>query len=374
MFQPVEYSITGVIVMNTRKETLMTHRLRKFLYSSLTVSLCVLLLHAVLGTLDTPRENLFCVISFVWLIITGLQVPQTVSAFEDKLLRRLVYIPTILGGGAAVVALVLAGLNGNVLLALSATAMIGAWAVICRGYLETAENYDTVGSGYLRKGVWLNPPLEVIPPGSLILTDGRMARRARNSVGHSELVVKDGKGKLHVASSYIETGVVVHTLRAFIAVERRNQENFIVLVPREPLTDEESARLFSVSESVLTANKQWRDRENERRKRLFNGLPLPAKWRAWLLKHALSTGYDPLGKYWGGTRKDRFTCMAHNLHLLRETGIDVREYGTGAFGLIGEFNPLVPIRLLQEPSYRVLTTADEAVFEESLSSVGCCTV
>ena len=102
---------------------------------------------------------------------------------------------------------------------------------------------------------------------------------------------------------------------------------------------------------------------------------MPKKWREFLLAKAMSTGYDPLGKWWGGGRKDRYTCMAANLHVLRAAGIPVGEYGTGMFGLIGEFNPLLPIRFMKDPVFRVLTKRDQAVFEakSAPSPVPCST-
>lgn len=344
----------------------MLYRIQKFLTSSTHVVLFVLLVHAVFGVLPVPRAVSFAVLSWVWLTMTLLLEKRLLTSFEDRMLRRLVYIPLVLGtllSGAALVLALLPGLpttQTNLLTAVGALIELVGWSMVFKSYMRARAGYNKVGSGFLAKTVWLNPPLEVIPDGALILTDGRMARRARNSMGHSELVVKDKKGNLRVASSYIETGVCVHTLRALIAQERKIKENYIVLVPRTPLSAEQSARAFEKSEAMKVANEAWRDKENLRRKWLFNFLPMPAKWRAWLLKYGMSTGYDGIGKYWGGTRKDRYTCMAANLLVLRTAGVPVGEYGTGAFGLVGEVNPMIPVRLMKDPAYRVLTTADEA--------------
>lgn len=345
----------------------MLYRIQKFLVSSAHLALFVLLLHALFGLLPVSRAVSFAVISWVWLTMTIFLETKLLSAFEDRMLRRLVYIPLALGSLLSLSALVLALSPGlppaetNLLTAIGALIEIVGWAMVFRTYREARSGYNAVGSGFLAKSVWLNPPLEVIPDGALILTDGRMARRARNSMGHSELVVKDKQGKLRVASSYIETGVCMHTLRALIATQRKSKENYIVLVLRDPLTAEQSARAFEIAEAMKVANEAWRDKENVRRNWLFNFLPMPTKWRVWLLKYGMSTGYDGVGKYWGGNRKDRWTCMAANLKVLREAGVPVGEYGTGAFGLVGEVNPLVPVRLMQDRAYRVLTTADEAV-------------
>jgi hypothetical protein len=352
----------------------MNYRLWKFCYSTSAVLLFVILALVGFGYMRGFSDVWLVGISLAWLKLGATAFRGYKQAFEDRLMRRLVQIPLVVGSTVAVAGFAVSIASGGVFTSLLALVAMGCWLAVYMRLNDQSMLYDTVGSGYLAKSVWLNPPIEVIPDGALILTDGRMARRAKNSVGHSELVVRDEKGKLQVASSYIETGVVMHTLRAFIAVERKSKENYIVLVPREPLTEAQSAKLFATAEQVLQANKLWRDRENERRTWLFNKLPVPAKWRAWLFKYAMSQGYDPLGKYWGGERKDRYTCMAHNLHLLRAAGVPVGSYGTGAFGLVGEFNPLVPVRLMHDPAYRVLTVGDRAVHDAKKGPPSPCSI
>lgn len=350
----------------------MYKRFEKFLFSSATVFALCLSVRELLIALDEPRGLGFLCGALTWLLLSAAQLQDAIVAFEDRLQRRLVSIPLALSTFFGFGAVVIGSFSDSLWTTFAALLLLMACALVYRKFTAVRASYDTVGSGYLGKNVWLNPPIDVIPDGALILTDGRMARRAKNSVGHSELVVKDANGKLHVVSSYIETGVVEHTLRAFIAVERRNKENYIVLVPREPLSVAQGAKLFATAEAVHDANKKWRDAENARRTWLFNKLPLPAKWRALLFKYAMSAGYDPLGKYWGGSRKDRYTCMAHNLHLLRAVEVPVAEYGTGAFGLFGEVNPLMPVRFMTDPAYRVLTTEDKRAFDASRPAVSSC--
>lgn len=347
----------------------MAYRIRKFLVSSSYVLLAVLTVSAIFGVLPYSRASVFAALSAAWFLVTVAQVPHLLERFEDRLLRRMILVPTVLGSLLALASLVF-NISSNFALgvALVAVVELSVWYVLWKRYQGRLAEHDTVGSGYLPGDVWLNPPLEVIPDGALILTDGRMARRARNAVGHSELVVKDGKGKLQVSSSYIEKGVVIHTLRAFIAMERKSKENYIVLVLRERLSTEQSARAFEIAASMLKDNKAWRDRENERRTWLFNMVPI-ARLRALLFKYAMSTGYDPLGKYWGGERRSRYTCMAANLHVLRGAGVPVGEYGTGAFGLFGEINPLLPVRFMKDPAYRVLTTTDQRAFQSAQAPI-----
>jgi hypothetical protein len=55
--------------------------------------------------------------------------------------------------------------------------------------------------------------------------------------------------------------------------------------------------------------------------------------------------------------------MAANLRVLRAAGMSVGEYGTGAFGLVGKINPMLPIRFMQEPAYCLMTTSSQHLFE-----------
>ncbi len=354
----------------------MLYRIHKFIFGIAHIILLVALLRVVTGAVPIPLALAFTSLSVLWMILTDSKLSESIAAFEDRMLRRLIYVPLVIGVPLAVVGLVLAFTSApspefsglmRAGAVVNGVVALGGWIYILRAYLRRRSEFKGVGSGFLPKNVWLNPPLEAIPDGALILTDGRMARRARNSMGHSELVVKGPDGKLRAASSYIEKGVVLHYLRALIVTQQKNKENYIVLVPRTPWTEEQSARAFAEAERMKATNRIWRDKENERRTRLFNFLPLPARWRVWLLKNALSTGYDVAGKYWGGSRKDRWTCMAANLRVLRAAGMSVGEYGTGAFGLVGEINPMLPIRFMQEPAYCLMTTTDQDVFESRRS-------
>ncbi len=344
----------------------MSYRLQKFFVSSTHITLIVLTGVTICGAMPISATLSFALISAVWLALTLLQLRELLSRFEDRLMRRQVQIPALLG--SALCALSLMIYPSWVSLALAALTLAG-WLYVSGRFTRTAEGYVEVGAGYLPKNVWVNPPIEVIPDLALVATDGRMARRAKNSVGHSELVVKDPDGKLWVASSYIEDGVVLHTLRAFLKMEQKNRENYIVLVPSITPTPEQSARAWTYANETLEGNKKWRDAQNERRKRRYTRWFVPGALSRLLLAKAMSTGYDVIGKWWGGQRPNRFTCMAHNLLIAKEVGMPVGEYGTGAFGIGGEANPMLPIRFLKDAAWRVLTTDDEEALKRRQASV-----
>lgn len=337
----------------------MLYRLQKFFVSSTHVALIVLLGFTICGKSPISASLSFALLSAVWMALTLVQAKELLSRYEDRLMRRQVQVPMWLGLILCALALMI---YPNLASFLVSAFSLGGWWLIGRWYAQTGEDYVQVGAGYLRKDVWLNPPADVIPEFALVATDGRMARRAKNSVGHSEFVVRDPKGKLWVASSYIEKGVVLHTLRAFIKTEQKNKENYIVLVPTVTPTPAQSARGWQLAQETETNNKKWRDEENESRKWWFTLFFVPARLSALLLAKAMSTGYDAIGKWWGLKRANRYTCMAHNLLIAEEVGLPVGEYGTGAFGILGEANPLLPIRFLKDSAWRVLTTADQEAY------------
>ena len=123
----------------------------------------------------------------------------------------------------------------------------------------------------------------------------------------------------------------------------------------------------------MAVNGVWTQAETKRRTRLIERY-LPASldkvsfvgayvsvFRQWLLKKYLPTGYDWLGLYTGRRFANRWTCMGACLEVLEKVGMKTRPYGTGLLGLgTGLFNPLMPVRFLSEPSYSLLTIADEA--------------
>ena len=340
----------------------MPYRLQKFIVGSLHIALIVVFLATVFGAGPFERGLSFACLSLSWLLLARFHLDGAEKNFEDRMERRLVFVPLILAAIAAV---------GTIFCATQFFAYVFAALVLTachvgyRMYQKAGLGYVRVGSGYLPEFAWLNLPLEAIQVGDLILTDGRMARRSRNSMGHSELVLADPKGKLIVFSSWIEKGAIIHTLRALIAQEQKIKENYIVLRLKTPLTPEQNARAYQVVEQMLANNKVWKEKVSARRTVWINRIPMPAGLRALLLKYGMSTGYDVIGKYWGGERKDRWSCMAANLFVLRDIGVPVGEYGTGALGICGEVNPMLPIRFLKDPAYRMLTTVDETTFKQS---------
>jgi len=56
--------------------------------------------------------------------------------------------------------------------------------------------------------------------------------------------------------------------------------------------------------------------------------------------------------------------MGACLEVLNRVGVETHEYGTGLLGLgTGLLNPLMPIRLVRDPAYRLLRLSDKDAFE-----------
>lgn len=341
----------------------MHHRMRKFIlgltHLVLLGILGVVLFSGSWGLLLTAK---LAAISGVWLVITGILLKRLLATYEDMSSRLQLLVPTTLGAILSLAVLVF----GSLPLMLVALAEIAGWLYVILEFRKNRQNYTVYGHGPLPSDIWLNPPAEAFVEGDLILTDGRMAARTRNSVGHVEIVIRDKAGKLRVFSAYMEKGVVIHTLRSFVAMELKMREHFIGLRLNVPFTEDQSARAIQIADRMLAANQAWKKEAVAKRTRRVNALPVPASLKKRLMGVFPPTGYDWQGQYTGKIHENRWTCMGVVLDLLEELGVKTRKYGTGLLGLgTGLLNPLMPIRLLRDPAFRPLTLADKEVFDRA---------
>jgi|AGTN01.3.fsa_nt_gi hypothetical protein len=341
----------------------MHHRMRKFVlgitHLLLLGTLGLALFSGSWGLLLTTK---LAAISGVWLVITGILLNRLLATYEDMSSRLQLLAPTLLGALLSLSVLVF----GSLPLKLVALAEIAGWLYVILEFRKNRQNYTVYGHGPLPSDIWLNPPADAFAEGDLILTDGRMAARTRNSVGHVEIVIRDKAGKLRVFSAYMEKGVVIHTLRSFVAMELKMREHFIGLRLNVPFTEDQSARAIEIADRMLAANQAWKKEAVARRTRRVNALPVPASLKKRLMGVFPPTGYDWTGQYTGKIHENRWTCMGVVLDLLEELGIKTRKYGTGLLGLgTGLLNPLMPIRLLRDPAFRPLTLADKEVFDRA---------
>jgi hypothetical protein len=319
-------------------------------------------------------------VSGLWLALTTASWARLLLIYADKMSRVRIGIPVglglVLSTAAFFGSLWSADYDWRFPIVSVALVEIGLWSVLYLLQERTRSRFVPKGYGLMPVDAWINPPAGAMKEGDIILTSGRIARRTRNTVGHMELVLKrvDGeKETLMAFSSYMESGVVFHSLRALCKAEAKTS-HYIALRPLVPMSVEQNGEALRIAEEMMAVNHAWRECETERRTGLVEKY-LPASFdgaflvggcmpvlRQWVLKKYLPTGYDWLGLYTGRRFVNRWTCMGACLEVLEKVGMKTRPYGTGLLGLgTGLFNPLMPVRFLSEPSYRLLTIADEAV-------------
>jgi hypothetical protein len=341
-------------------------RVKKFITGMGHAGLMIALLLAIFGNspfrgLGPPDwqsdlEMAFVTISFLSLGLTVFRLRDYLHSLEDRMTLRLLVVPSavnlVLSGYAFVFS------DEPIILCLSVLSYAG-WLMVTVSVIHTCQKrYIRFFRGYLPKNVWINPPPSILQEGDTILVHGPMADFVREAMGHTETVVKGRDGRLYTISALIEAGTTWRLASELLEDYLRDGYDYIILRLKTPLTVDQSRASVEIAEEMLAANKVWRTAAQKRVKKIFSALPLPQAWKEKLLKRWMPTGYDVIGKYWGGLRKDRWTCIAVNIYLLRRLGVKMAEYGTGMFGLFGEFNPILPIRIIRDPAYRWLSTAD----------------
>ncbi|MBY0359429.1 MAG: hypothetical protein K2W82_15610 [Candidatus Obscuribacterales bacterium] len=374
----------------------MLYRLEKFAVATAHILLAGIVLLAFFGQMSWSQFlATTLVVTALRQAVTWIRLTQLLKTFEDNLSRMQILLPACVGLAVCVLSLLLLP---NLVCKVSATALLAGWAGTLLLYRRRRSEFIRFGHGPLPKDVWLNPPAEAMREGDLILTGGRMAARTHNSVGHVEIVIKGRKGRLMSHTAYMEKGVVMHTARAVVAMEHKLNEHFVVLRLRQPLTAEQSARAIEIAEDMLARNEAWREADTKRRHNFVRkAWFIPARLKAWLLdkdslcellkqgeqlakqqqkpsywlgfkvwlqRRVWPTGYDWYGQYTGFIHQDRWTCMGVVLETLQRLNVPIRNYGTGMLGLgTGLLNPLLPIRLLSDPCYRLVNLDDKAAFE-----------
>lgn len=299
-------------------------------------------------------------LSAMWLALTTVQTRHLLSCFADRMARLQLLVPLWTSIGLAII--------GGAAWSCPAALCIAALELAAAGgiyylFRKTSAGYYRLGHGYMWNDAKVSPSIEDMDEGDIILTDGNMARRSRNTVGHAELVVKDPTGKLWVVSSYQGKGAVKHTLRALLRGEERDGRHWIVLKPVTPWTKEQSVKAWETALQLIADNKAWKQQVTESRTRRIENAWLPKSWKAKLLKKFTPhDGYDWAGLYLGTIKPNRWTCMGYILLVLERIGVPMEKYGTGPLGLTGLLNPLLPIRLAtRSRQYRLLRKTTSCV-------------
>jgi hypothetical protein len=287
-----------------------------------------------------------------WLLLTSVRINRLLATYFDVLSRLEVVIPAALG-----IALALFALVRSPHLATRAVAVLelGGWGVLLLRYRHNRRLFVRQGHGPVPAGCWVSPPATALEPGDLILTSGMVAAGLRESVGHGETVLRLGDGALVSFTSRMDQGALLHDVGAFTSA-LRTHGHYIVLRLRKELSPEQIRQAARIAEEMIAANQRWAGRVNHRREAIVAQLPLPAAWKAHLGRVAHSSGYDWLGLFMGRLADDRWTCIGACLELYRRLGVPTQSYGTGLLGFgTTLFDPIMPVRFLSDPSFRLLS-------------------
>jgi hypothetical protein len=300
------------------------------------------------------------VLSGLWIAVTRAQMGYFLRTYFDTLSRLQVLLPLTLGVvlcGLAIFATDLLWLRGLALLS------IAYWGVLYVRYRRNKKLYETQGHGPLPVGTWVNPPVESLQAGDLILTSGNMASRLQESVGHGEIVVNVG-GTLKAFSSYMAKGVVMNELAGLTgALQKRG--HYIILRPAVPWSVEEVELAGRIATAMYNENRQWVEETTAKRDRILARLPLPGLIKAKVVKIFSISGYDWTGLFTGRRVCNRWTCIGACIELWWRMGRTMRWLGTGMLGLgTGLLDPIMPARLLSDPAFRLLKEADKQAWEK----------
>ncbi len=309
-------------------------------------------------------------VSGFWLILTVLGMRQLFTTYFDLFSRLKVLLPLITGVSLAGLAIYTA--QTNAILAASAGVLLG-WLGVYVLYRLNRKQYMTKGHGPLPKGTWINPPKEVLRPGDLILTSGRIATRLHESVGHGEVVVLQEDGKVMAFSSYMEHGTVFNRVEV-LTRKPESRGHYVVMRLANPLSAEELELMPKLCRVMLKENDRWRNEARATRDKVLGYLPLPRAVKTWIKSKLTVTGYDWFGLFTGRRAASHWTCIGACLELYSRLGVKTHHYGTGLLGLgTGLLDPIMPVRFLSDPAFVLLTEEDQKAFQATPVGVAAAT-
>ncbi len=310
--------------------------------------------------------SLGCVLlSGLWLGLTSFELRPLFNTYFTFFSRLRILIPISIGLSLAGLATWFA--QDPELKIVAAVELVG-WLVIYLLMRRNRQHFIKQGRGRLPAGAWINPPAEVIEEGDLILTGGNMARRLHESLGHGELVVRMADGKLYCLTSYMEKGAVLTRMEAITRALQKNWY-YVVLRLNTKLTADQKAAIPPLANIMVQQNKRYRVLTQAYRTRFIQGLPLlPKGAKRWLINKFKVTGYDWIGLFTGKLSTDRWTCIGLCLEFLHRLGVETKHYGTGLLGLgTGMLDPIMPVRFLADPAFKLLTVDDQAALQAAAS-------
>ncbi len=309
------------------------------------------------------------IISGLWLAITLFELRTCLHTYYDSVSRLELVIPTIIGVTLSVIVFFT---PGAWLLKLVAAALLGSWAFVFLQYQLHKKQYLRTGKQrWLPAATWLNPPAEAMQPGDLMLTYGRFAKAAGDPLGHGEKIIRGPQGKLWALSSYMQQGVVLQPIEQ-VANARASAGMYVILRLVEPLSERKMSVGWEIANFMLEENDRWRKAQQAARDRFFSHLApfLPAALLTKLTTKFRVTGYDWSGLFIGAQSQAHWTCIACCEEWDERLSLPTIRQGTGLLGLgTGLFDPIMPVRFLNDKAYRLLVADDLAKFQSEIPTV-----
>lgn len=335
---------------------------KKFVETTAYVVLLAIGWRLLRGQLDMNVAIASLALGAAWLTITFLELRVLLRTYYDTLARLLIWMPLVIGVSLCGIAM---HANNSDAVRYTALAELAGWLYVYLQYRKNRNSYIDRQHGPLPEGTWKNVDVRAIQPGDIILTSGRVSKRVRQNVGHGEIAYLTADGEMWCFSSYMEKGVIRQPADKVLAKVISDGEHYIVLRLKKPWSAEQIALAPKIVEQMYADNVVWRDAERIRRRKFVDSLPLPKKWREDLFKKIDPTGYDWFGLFIGVLHTNRFTCIGAGIELDHRLGVETDDYGTGILGWgTGLLDPIVPMRLLSEPAYRLLAEVDRKEFED----------
>jgi hypothetical protein len=311
------------------------------------IAMAVLTWRFFRGRLDLPFAGGCTLLSACWCFVTRIKMAHFLQTYFDVFSRLELIIPSILGILLCLAALftrhsypVVHWVDGFILL---------CWIAIQARWYLNKKKYVKQGYGPVPIGTWVSPPASEMASGDLILTNGAVARRLHESVGHAATVVEMPDGMRGI-SSHMDRGC---TLEPLSAVLGEVQGHYLLLKLAHPLkTPAEIERFGKLAQQMVDENQNWAKERNASWQRWVDGLGVSDALKERLKKAYRCTGYDWFGMFYGRLAPYRWTCIGASTELYKRAGIKTNPYGTGLLGFgTTLFDPIMPVRFLNDPAF-----------------------
>lgn len=325
----------------------MLHRMSKNVNVIAYCALSVVTVLLVAGQLALSIDEGAIIVGGIWLIVTELDYRSLLRTYLFITSRLRVVVPLLFGAGLCVVALS----GGSILIDCIAAGQLLAWLGLFLAFRRNGKLlYFKEGYGPLPRGAMIDPPVEMLRPGDLILTNGRnfggVAKIAHEGVGHGEVVLRSPDGALCTLTSLMAKGALIQPVET-VAVQKAHGHFIVLRLAGQPFTSDDEKIAWDLAQKMVAENQRYKARANARLDRLFAALP--ARLRNVAAHRVQVTGYDFAGLVFSRLAPDKWTCIGACLELYRRMAIDMRPYG-GIFGL----GTIMPIGTLELSAFELL--------------------